>query len=169
MNKIEWTERWDAYLVNHYKDTPNKEIYRQLQTMGFRWCLTVATRHATRELGLAKTPEHIRAMMKQGVNSRESIDRARTTRNATYASERRRISLGMEQKTRMRVGSLSRTQVNVRGSLKRYNGYIIFRGDWRVYYDENTKRSEAREATAEMHGLYVYPISERQKFNANNP
>ena len=92
--------------------------------------------------------------------------RAQATRKKVVARDRRRIDLGLEPLTKLtNIGNaLTRTQLIQRYTMKYECGYLIFRGDQRIYYDETTRRSEKRERNAEDKGLHVYPIQERQRF-----
>lgn len=93
-------------------------------------------------------------------------ERAREARRKTVARDKRRVALGLDPLTKiLNIGEgMTHKQTSVRYEMKHECQYIIFKGDPRIYYDENTKRSARREKTASERGLYVYPISERKKF-----
>lgn len=115
------------------------------------------------------TREERSAMARRNLHTGDVAARAQETRRKAIARDRRRVSIGLPPKTRIinENGPLTQKQQISRYMMARECGYIIFRGDQRIYYDENTRRSEKREATAESRGLFVYPLCERKKFEIN--
>lgn len=108
-------------------------------------------------------------MCRRNFHTGDVAARAQETRRKVIARDRRRVSIGLPPKTRIisENGPLTQKQQISRYMMARECGYIIFRGDHRIYYDENTRRSQRREATAESRGLFVYPLYERKNFEIN--
>lgn len=108
--------------------------------------------------------EELSEMARDVFNRKEVRQRAAASRAKALRRDRRRLELGLCQLTRLHVEPMNRKQLNIRGQMRSECGYITFRFDTRIYYDENTRRSPRREATAEERGCYVYHISERGKY-----
>lgn len=77
---------------------------------------------------------------------RERIERAHASRNATIASERRRILFGLDQKTKMKLVKAPPGKNDYRHRLIK-RGYITkVRAANEFYYDNETDRSEVMES-----------------------
>lgn len=103
-------------------------------------------------------------------SKQETKEKRMATRKKRLEHDLRRVALGLEPLTGMVKpdGPMTRQQYSRRAQLKHECGYVLFNGDRRIYYDENTRRSEKRERNAEAIGLYCYPISQRKLFESNN-
>lgn len=75
-----------------------------------------------------------------------------------YKEERRRVLYGLEQRTKLRVTKQDSPTQQIRCRLRRC-GYIIAKGAFDCYYNEQTKRSEKRENWAIKHGYRFRPIN----------
>jgi len=87
--------------------------------------------------------------------------KSRQKRIEKIARDRRRVALGLEPLTRLiKPVILTRQEIDFRFRMKK-RGYIIFRGDPAIYYDDKTTRNEEREAAARAIGLAVNHINKR--------
>lgn len=92
---------------------------------------------------------------------KETIRKATEVREAKRARDKRRVALGLEPLTGLvKAVMMSRQEIQHRHTMK-MAGYQVFRGDPVIYYDDKTKRSAKREATAAKIGLQVVHISRR--------
>lgn len=105
-------------------------------------------------------------LCKRSMHKPEVRERATATRRKTVARDKRRVAIGLDPLTRIaNIGEpMTMQQRNRRAQMKHECGYVTFRGDRHIYYDDNTRRSEQRERNAEAIGLYVYHISKRDLF-----
>lgn len=97
-------------------------------------------------------PREVRVeLCRKHFHNEEARKKANNTRRKIIARDTRRVQLGLEQLTGvLNIGNaLTHAQKVQRYAMKYDCGYVIFRGDHRIYYNENTRRSEARERTAE--------------------
>lgn len=84
--------------------------------------------------------------------------KAEETRRETVRKERMRIKWGLPQKTKIKFNEAARVQAMHRYTFKK-RGYIVFRGNSHVYFDENTRRSRTMEKNARNYCLVVEPYS----------
>jgi hypothetical protein len=117
-----------------------------------------------RHKGPAISREELSRMAKANFGRKDVRERAAESRQRARRRDKRRLELGLDQLTRLQVESMGKKRWNIRSQMRCECGYITFPDDPRIYYDENTRRSKRREATAEDRGCYVYHISERGKY-----
>lgn len=77
------------------------------------------------------------------------------TRKKTIKAEQRRVLFGLEQKTKLRVVSCSRSKLSLRHNLRKH-GYIIGRASNEATITAGTRRSEIMEKRAEKLGIRFY-------------
>lgn len=75
----------------------------------------------------------------------ERIAKSAESRRKTFRLEKARALYGLPRETKLNVVKRPRKQIQMRYELKR-RGYIIERGGFVAYYDENTRRHLAFEA-----------------------
>lgn len=118
--------------------------------------------------GSVMTTEQRSAMARRNFHTGDAAERAHEGRRKSIARDLRRVAIGLTPLTRIVHQNGPLNKKIQRYMMVKECGYIIFRGDQRIYYDDTTRRSARREATAESRGLYVYPLSERKNFEINN-
>lgn len=81
--------------------------------------------------------------------------KAKETRCANIARDRRRISMGLEPLSKLvKFVCMTKKEIDLRSRMKS-QGYIVLRNDSTIYYNSQTKRSKRREATASRLGILV--------------
>lgn len=75
----------------------------------------------------------------------ERVAKSAESRRKTFRLEKARALYGLPRETKLNVVKRPRKQISMRYELKR-RGYIIERGGFVAYYDENTRRHLAFEA-----------------------
>lgn len=84
--------------------------------------------------------------------------KARETRCANIARDRKRISMGLEPLSKLvKFVCMTKKEIDLRSRMKS-QGYIVLRHDSTIYYNSQTKRSKRREATANRLGILVTSI-----------
>ncbi len=91
----------------------------------------------------------------------EARKRASESRRKTLRREKLRLSWGMEQRTKLHIGSMPSWESYARWHLNRKYGYHFFRFDRNIYYSESTKRSPSTETHYESRGLTFLNIQDR--------
>ena len=76
-----------------------------------------------------------------------------------WKDEKRRVLFGLEQKTKRKVTKAPKCKYEHRYRMRAL-GYIIPRGQNVAYWDDNTKRSESHERTAQKYGIRIEPMQE---------
>ncbi len=94
--------------------------------------------------------------------------RAQETRRKTIKREKLRLSWGLEQKTKLRLGAMPQWESYARWHLNRRYGYVFFRFDRNIYYTDETTRSAPTEEHYKTRGLSFLHIQERQELT-NKP
>lgn len=84
----------------------------------------------------------------------ERVRKARESRNATIASEKRRILFGLNQRTKMKLNGRHQSKANVRYKMRKL-GYIIGRGSQEAIITPQTQRSEHYEKRCKEVGITV--------------
>lgn len=85
----------------------------------------------------------------------EAWKKAKETRCANIARDRRRISIGLEPLSKLvKFVCMTKKEIDLRSRMKS-QGYIVLRNDSTIYYNSQTKRSKRREATASRLGILV--------------
>ena len=128
--------------------------------------IRMSLNNAGRKMNFSKAEIERRTnRLKEVRTNPESQRKLKKSCKATRMRDIRRVALGLEPLTRIpNIGNaLSRNAVSYRCHMKRECGYLTFRFDHRIYYDENTRRSKTREERAEKYGMHVYPIEERER------
>lgn len=93
----------------------------------------------------------------------ERIRKSVESRRKTIDRERRRIDLGLEQKTNLiLIRHFNRREIYLR-SKSRKKGYTVFRSDESVYYTKSTDRDPRFEMTLSKEGIVVTPLCMRGK------
>lgn len=88
----------------------------------------------------------------------ERIRKGVESRNATIASERRRILFGLEQKTKLKLNGSFRHKAHVRCQLRKL-GYIVERGANTATITPHTRRSEHYETRCKEVGIrLIYSV-----------
>ena len=82
----------------------------------------------------------------------ERIRKSRESRNATIASERRRILFGLEQRTKMKLNGKFKAKVNIRYQMRKL-GYLVERGGNTATVTSKTQRSEYYETRCKEFGI----------------
>lgn len=121
----------------------------------------------------SKMPREKRAeIARKNFHTDPDVKRRREeTRLRTVKRDLRRLELGLEPLTNIHnLGeALTRDQQRQRKDMRVECGYITFRTDKNIYYDESTRRSARREKTAEERGLTVMPLRLRGKAGVTAP
>lgn len=113
------------------------------------------------------TREERKLLALKNFHSEGIQDKAKATRRKNLMHDYRRMAIGLAPIHNSRVRNLgnpqSRKETRLRFSMKKYNKYIVFRGDPDIYYDSNTKRSQIQEKHCKEQEIYVRPIEDRGK------
>lgn len=140
---MRWKSEWDRVLQERYADCSNAELAAEL---GCRVKLVLD--HA-RRLGLRKSQDYrhklysniaIRYDNAKHLNSASANEKRKRTRKRMVASERTRLSWGLEQKTRIHIRMEPREKLMQRNRLQRL-GYIVDEANLVAYWTEETKRA----------------------------
>lgn len=182
--RIELPHGAKKWLKENYANTPNEEI---MARFGIKKGVLSRLK---KELHLKKSEEFMRASRAKGFATMKEIGwppkgyaipnrekawatLAERTRNRgdewkgkisltmakQWKDEKRRVLFGVEQKTKRKVTKAPKSKYTHRGRMRGL-GYIIPRGQNVAYWDENTKRSESKERTAQKYGIRIKPLSE---------
>lgn len=110
--------------------------------------------------GPSMSKEALEAMARRNFHNPESRQKAADTRRQTVRRDRIRRKYGMRPITSINLEKMPHKVALIRYQMVHDCAYIAIRGDkFHLYYDENTRRSDKRERTAEDRGVIVRHIS----------
>lgn len=140
------------YIVEHWPTGRAADIAERL---GRGWYTRRVSATAFR-LGLRKDPivkaaaERERCAAVSPLSHRPKAQaKQAATLSAIYDSERRRVIMGLDQRTKVHIGFASPEKMQFRANAARRRGYKIIRHQTgEIYYDRATRRSERIEQTA---------------------
>ena len=140
MKRRFYTKEEDEFLRLHYAER------------GRKWCAA--------QLGRTRASVYHRAADHLGLSIDKEKSKALLSASmiALYASERRRLIFGMEQRTGLKAFRRPREKHDLRSHMKKA-GYIV--GDIEdncICYDDGTRRSRLSEAHCRRIGIQVRPV-----------
>lgn len=157
------TEEQVAFIREHYKNTTNEDIAKQLGISRSTVC-RIATKYHLR-----KTKEHYSAMGRKaglassesrggtcfGVYTPEIISKRVESFKRTFHEDQVRWHWGLPTKTRLRVKKQPKAKCGQRTYLKSL-GYILDEKNNIAYYTENTHRAKRMEAYTTKRNYYKF-------------
>ena len=109
--------------------------------------------------------EKLQEMARRVFHTPEARKKCEESRRKSVRRDIRRVQLGLEPLTSIpNIGdAMPKKMMTQRYAMCYECGYIKYKGDRNLYYDENTRRSTIRERRAESLGITVMELSQRGK------
>lgn len=164
------TDEQIAYIREHYKDTVNHVLAKELGISRSSICRVARLYH------LDKTPEHYSAMGRKaglassasrggacfGVYTKEIISKRAETFKRTFHEDQVRWKWGLPTKTKLRVKKQPKAKCSQRTYLT-HLGYILDEVNNIAYYTEKTHRAVRMEAYTKKKCYYKFKPYETEQ------
>lgn len=156
------TEEDDREFMRDFPTTDNKTLAER-----YGICVSYVTMKA-RLMGIKKDPDWLyrkqvaAALKAHNCRTDETRRKMSETKKRIYRSERRRVIMGLPQKTHMVVSFITRSK-QIYIDRMRHLGYIRMEGNEHrgiLYYDGNTQRGRIAERHAARHFIKILPLPE---------